>query len=60
MGATPKAGYTMGMIGATLVGNVYAFLGTTFGWLYPRPVSLPARLSKPLSVLLNVGRCERI
>ena len=46
MGATPKAGYTEGMIGATPVGNAYVLSGEAFGWLCPRPISLPARLSR--------------
>ena len=60
MGAAPKAGYTESVIGTTPVNNAYAFLGATFGWLCPRPVSLLARRRRSLSVLLNARRCERL
>ena len=46
------------MIGTTPVGNANKFLGVTFGWLCPWPISLLTQQSRPLSVLLNVGRCE--
>ena len=58
MGAAPKAGYAETVIGTTPVGNAYAFLGATFGWLCPRHVSLPARQRRSLSVFLNARRCE--
>ena len=40
------------------VGNADAFLGSSFGWFCPRPVSLLARRNVPLSALLNARRCE--
>ena len=58
MGTAPKVGYTKGAIGAMPVGNAYAFSGAAFGWLYPRPTSLPTLQSRPLSVLLIARRCE--
>ena len=56
--AAPKVGYTGGMTGTTLMGNAYALPGAVLGWLCSRPVSLLAWRSKPLLMLLNVGRCE--
>ena len=44
----------------TLVGNVDAFPGTSFGWFFPRTVSLLTRRNVPLSELLNAWRCERL
>ena len=58
MGTAPKVGYTKGAIGTMPVGNAYAFSSAVFGWLYPRPVSPPARRSKQLLVLLIAGLCE--
>ena len=46
------------MISTTPVGNTYMFSGAAFDCLYSRPVSLLARWSRPLSVLLNAGLCE--
>ena len=51
-------GYTGGMRDATPVGNTDALPGTSFGWFYPQPVFLPIQQNMPLSVLLNVERCE--
>ena len=42
MGIARKVGYIEGAIGAMPIGNAYTFSGTVFGWLCPRPVSLPA------------------
>ena len=58
MGAALKVGYIEGAIDATPMGNAYAFSGTTFGWLYPRHVSFPARQCRPLLVVLNAGQCK--
>ena len=46
------------MIDTTPIGNAYTFLEAVFGWLYPWHISLLVGRSKPLSVLLNAGRCE--
>ena len=46
------------MGGTTPVGNADTFPTTSFGWFYPRPVSLLARQNVLLSTLLNAGRCE--
>ena len=48
------------MVGITPVGNVEAFPSTSFGWFYPRPVSLLANRNVPLSGLLNARQCERL
>ena len=40
------------------MGNADAFPSTSFGWFFPRPVSLLTRRNVPLSALLNVGQCE--
>ena len=40
------------------MGNANPFLGASFGWFCPQPVSLLAWRNVPLSALLNVGRCK--
>ena len=58
VGPVLKARYTSGMGGITPVGNADTFLGTSFDWFCPRPISLLARQNVPLSALLNAGRYE--
>ena len=58
IGVVPKAGCIDGMTDTTPGINAYTFSGATFSWLCSRPASLLSWRSRPLLVLLNVGRCE--